>query len=119
MNEDLLNILANSNKDLDNQKLMDYLSGKLSQEEKHEVEKSMADSEFMNDAVEGLNHLSDAVKLQAHVEQLNKGLQKHLEKTKLRRKNRRLKENPWVYLAIILTLMLCIIAYVVIRQYLK
>ena len=34
MNDDLLNILSNSNKDIDNQKLMDYLSGKLSAAEK-------------------------------------------------------------------------------------
>ncbi len=39
MNQDLLNILANSNKDIDNQKLMDYLNGKLSDDEKHELEK--------------------------------------------------------------------------------
>ncbi len=39
MDDDLLNILSNSNKDIDNQKLMDYLSDKLSAEEKHEFEK--------------------------------------------------------------------------------
>ena len=54
MDEDLLNILSNSNKDIDNQKLMDYLSGKLSEGEKHEIEKEMMDSEMMNDVLEGL-----------------------------------------------------------------
>ena len=54
MSDELLNILSNSNKDIDNQKLMDYLSDKLSQEEKHEFEKSMVDSEMLNDAIEGL-----------------------------------------------------------------
>ena len=44
MNKDLLNILSNSNKDIDNQQLMDYLSGKLSDEQMHEIERSMADS---------------------------------------------------------------------------
>ena len=38
MNNDLLNILSNSNKDIDNQKLMDYVAGKLTEQEKHEVE---------------------------------------------------------------------------------
>jgi len=57
MNNDLLNILSNSNKDIDNQQLMDYLSGHLSPEQLHEVERSMADSEFMNDAVEGLQNI--------------------------------------------------------------
>ena len=52
MNDDLLNILSNSNKDIDNQRLMDYLSGKLTEKERHEVEKMMAGDDFMNDAVE-------------------------------------------------------------------
>jgi hypothetical protein len=52
MNDDLLNILSNINKDIDNQKLMDYLSDKLSQEEKHEFEKNIADSEMLSDIVE-------------------------------------------------------------------
>ena len=51
---DLLNILSNSNKDIDNQKLMDYLAGKLSAQEKHDFEKQMAESAMVNDAVEGL-----------------------------------------------------------------
>ena len=46
MHEDLLNILSDSNKDIDNQKLMDYISGKLSAEQKHEVEKWMIDNPF-------------------------------------------------------------------------
>ncbi|RYF92720.1 MAG: hypothetical protein EOO00_06990, partial [Chitinophagaceae bacterium] len=41
MQDDLLKILSDSNKEIDNQKLMDYLSGKLSGEQKHEVEKWM------------------------------------------------------------------------------
>ena len=40
MNDDLLNILSGSNKDIDNQKLMDYISNKLSAEQKHEFEKN-------------------------------------------------------------------------------
>ena len=57
MNDELLNILSNSNKDIDNQKLMDYLSGKLSADEKHDFEKALVDSEMMNDAVEGLEKI--------------------------------------------------------------
>ena len=59
MNKDLLNILANSNKDIDNQQLMDYLSGKLSGEDLHELERSMAGDEFLNDAVEGLQKVRE------------------------------------------------------------
>lgn len=116
MNKDLLNILSNSNKDIDNQQLMDYLSGKLSGEELHAVERSMAESDFMNDAVEGLERISNKKDVQVYVEELNTAMRKSLEKKKLRRQKRRLKEEPWSYLAVILILALCVLAYVVIRR---
>lgn len=119
MNKDLLNILANSNKDIDNQLLMDYLNGKLSGEALHELERSMADSEFINDAVEGLQQVSNKKDMQAYVDQLNASMQKTLEKKKQRRLRRRLKEDPWALLAVILVIVLCVIGYIVIRKFLQ
>jgi len=69
MNNDLLNILGNSNKDIDNQKLMDYLSGKLSDQEKHEVEMWMVDNDFENEALEGLQQMSGNKKLEGYVDE--------------------------------------------------
>ena len=119
MNDDLLNILSNSNKDIDNQQLMDYLSGKLSEKEMHEVEQSMADSDFLNDAVEGLQDFDKKKDIRAYVEQLNANLQKNLQKKKDRREKRRLKEYPLTYLAIGLILLICICGYFLVRAYLK
>jgi anti-sigma factor RsiW len=116
MNKDLLNILSNSNKDIDNQQLMDYLNGKLSGEALHEVEKSMAENEFLNDAVEGLQQLDAKKNMQAYVDELNAAMQKSLARKKERRLRRRLREQPWTYVAIILVLVLCVLAYVIIRQ---
>ncbi|HEY4060528.1 MAG TPA: hypothetical protein VGM30_01440 [Puia sp.] len=115
-NNDLLNILSNSNKDIDNQQLMDYLSGQLSEEQRHAVERSMADSEFINDAIEGLQNIPDKKDVQVYVEELNAALQKSTQKKKQRRLKRRLKDQPWAYLAVILILLLCIIAYLVVRK---
>jgi len=119
MNKDLLNILANSNKDIDNQLLMDYLSGKLSGEALHELERSMADSEFLNDAVEGLQQVGNKKDMQAYVDQLNASMQKTLEKKKQRRLKRRLREDPWALLAVILVIVLCVLGYIVIRKFLQ
>jgi anti-sigma factor RsiW len=116
MNNDLLNILSNSNKDIDNQQLMDYLSGQLSGEQQHAVERTMADSAFVNDAVEGLQNIPDKKDLQLYVDELNTALQKSVEKKKRRRLKRRLKDEPWAYVAVILILLLCIIAYVIVRK---
>lgn len=116
MNKDLLNILSNSNKDIDNQQLMDYLSGNLSGEPLHEVERSMAENAFLNDAVEGLQRMDNKKDVQAYVDELNATLHKSVAKKKLRRQKRQLKETPWSYLAILLVILLCVIAYVIIRK---
>ena len=118
MNEELLNILLNSNKDIDNQKLMDYLSGKLSAAEKHEFEKSMIDSEMMNDAVEGLEKLKNKKDVSVLVEQLNLNLQKQLEKKKAKKLKRKIKDLPWLYLTIIIVLVIILISFFVIKKYL-
>lgn len=122
MNKDLLNILSNSNKDIDNQQLMDYLSGKLSGEELHDLERSMADNEFLNDAVEGLQQIQrsgNKKDIQSYVDELNATMQKSLSQKKQRRLKRRLKEEPWAMIAIVVVITLCIIAYVIIRKYLE
>lgn len=116
MLNDLLNILSNSNKDIDNQKLMDYISGRLSGKDKHEVEQWMIDSNFESEALEGLQSLTDKKDLQLYVDQLNKELNKYLQQKKQRRDRRKIKEIPWSYLAIVLVLMLIIIAYFVIQR---
>lgn len=116
MNNDLLKILSNSNKDIDNQKLMDYLAGKLSAEEKHEIEKLMADNDFVNDALEGLGEVKNNKKIQDIVDQMNMSLQKKLEQKKIRKEKRRLKEYPWIYLAIAVILVLITLAYYIIHR---
>ena len=114
---DLLNILSNSNKDIDNQKLMDYLSGKLSVQEKHEFEEQMAENELVNDAVEGLQEFGDQKKLQTYVDQLQKQLNQYLKQKKTRREKWiRGKYDQWIYISIVLVLALIVIAYVIIRK---
>jgi hypothetical protein len=115
--DDLINILSNSNKDIDNQKLMDYLSGQLSGEEKHELEKQMSDSDLLNDAVEGLEHFKNPKDIDMFVTQLNANLHSQIEKKKLHKRNRTFKDQPWVYLTIVLILSLIIICFIVIKKH--
>jgi hypothetical protein len=119
MSDDLKNILNNSNKDIDNQKLMDYLSKQLSKQDSHDLEKMMADDEFMNDAVEGLEQFSNVKKLPLSVEQLNRDLQKQLAKKKSRKEKRTIKDQPWVYFTIILLLVLTIICFLIVKKYME
>ena len=116
MNNDLKDILANSNKDIDNQQLMDYLSHHISQADSHDVEEQMADDAFVNDAVEGLQQFKPTDNLQVYVEQLNNDLQKQIAKNKKRKEKRKFKDQPYTYFAIILILLLLVICYVVLKK---
>lgn len=116
MSIDLLKILSDSNKDIDNQKLMDYLSGHLSTTELHEVEKYMANSAFVNDAMEGLMEVRNKRDISLLVEQLNKDLGKKLQQKKNLKEKRKLKEHPWIYFAIVLILLLAILSWFVIAK---
>jgi hypothetical protein len=116
MNNDLLNILSNSNKDIDNQKLMDYLSGKLSEQEKHEVEAWMVDNDFENEALEGLQQLAGKKNLEGYVDQLNKELHHYIQEKKDRRSKRAIGNPFWIYTAIALILLTIILVYMVIHK---
>ncbi len=121
MNKELLNILANSNKDIDNQKLMDYVAGKLSAEEAHEVEKLLMESDFGGDAAEGLSMMSNKNNINKLVYELNTQLKHQLENKNQRRLKRRLKDQPvWLLmLGVLVFLFLIVICYLVIHYYLK
>jgi cytoskeletal protein RodZ len=112
---DLSNILEEQ-EPLNDEQLMKYLQGKLSDEEQHEVEKQMADSDFMNDAVEGLQHFRSNRNIDQYVLQLNHELKKQTNIKKKRREKRKLQKNDWITLSVIIVLLLSILCYVVIRE---
>ena len=116
MSEDLLNILNNSNKDIDNQKIMDYLSNKLSEEERHLFEEEMIDSELMNDAVEGLNEFKNKNTTTLFAEELNRKLQIQLKKKNKRKEKRKLKDLSWIYFFVVIVLLIIIISFFVINH---
>ena len=118
MNNELKNILSKSNKDIDNQQLMDYLSNQLSGPQSHEVEKNMADDEFINDAIEGLQQVENKSNLTDYTDQLNNDLKKLLAKNKIRKNKRKWKDQPFIYFAIILIILLIIVGYLVLKQFL-
>lgn len=118
MSDELKNILANLNKDIEQDKLLDYLNKKLSASEAHELEKQMADDPFVNDAVEGLEEFRDKKDLSLYVQQLNSDLKKQLEKKKLRREKRKIKNQPWLYFSIVLLLVLAVVCFMLVRKYL-
>jgi len=116
MKNNLINILANSNKDLDNKVLMDYVNGKLSHAEQHAVEEWLEENQFAADALEGLQEFGNKDQLYEYVRQLNLELKAFLLQKKHRREQRRWKDLPWSYMAILFILCLAVIAYVLLRM---
>ena len=112
----VLNILANSNKDIDNQLLMDYISGRLSNADQHAVEEWLEENQFAADAIEGLQQFGSQDQLQDYVVQLNRELKQYLQQKKQRRDTRYWKDKHWTYTAIIFILLIIIIAFVIIKM---
>ena len=112
---DIENILQEGEQ-MSEAQLMKYLQGKLSDDELHAVEKQMADSDFMNDAVEGLQSFKSKRNIEEFVGQLNHQLQKQTALKVKRKEKRRLKKNDWITLAVILILLLSLLGYVVVHK---
>jgi CHASE3 domain sensor protein len=116
---DWKDILFNKEEEMNDEELLKYLEGNLSEEEKHKVEKKLASSSFANDAAEGLNEFDNKKDINEYVQQLNNNLHKHLAEKKKRKEKRKLKDYPWIVIAVIIILALCIIAYAVISMHNK
>jgi ABC-type bacteriocin/lantibiotic exporter with double-glycine peptidase domain len=112
---DLFNILSNSNKDIDNQKIMDYLAGKLSGDDKHEVEKWMNENPFLNEAMEGLQSVKEPEQVSAYIQQLNTQLSKQLSKKPKRRTYKVQIDLTYAIIAILIILTLAVLAFLVIH----
>jgi hypothetical protein len=74
MKGNIKDIMNGSSSNLDEQVLMDYLEGKLAPEKVHEVEKMMANSGFLDDAVEGLSQMKDKQRIASVLQELNSKL---------------------------------------------
>jgi hypothetical protein len=96
MHNDLLDILSRRELPITNEQLINYLTGKLSDEESHEIEKIIINSGVDNDAMEGLDMVRDKEKLQAYQIQINKALREKLSQKNTTRRRRRVWEFPWL-----------------------
>jgi len=118
MNPELKDILSHLQKDVGQEKLLEYLSKNLTEAEQHELETHLNDDPFLSDAMEGLEQMEHSEKLPLLVQQLNAGLKSKLDhKKKKRRRTAMFKDNS-TYYSIIIILVLTVIAFVVIRKFL-
>ena len=119
MPDKLKDILANLSTEVDQETLLKYLEGRLSDEQRHELEKRMLNSEFTDDAMEGLQEIKNKERISSLVDQLNHDLHKKLDKKKKRREKLRFKDQPWLYIAIVIILLLIVLSYIVVSRMLQ
>lgn len=111
---DLKNIL-NHGPEFNEDALKRYLNGTASEEERFEIENQMADEDFMNDAVEGLQNFKDPQLMDHYVTQINKEIQVQTSKKKRRRIKKHIEDQNWTLISVILIIVLCILGYFVIH----
>ena len=113
MNNELKDILNNLNKDIEQEKLLEYLNNHMTPQEKHEFEKSLIDDEFADDAIEGLGQLKNKENLSAFVDQMNRNLNSELKRKK---KKKQLQLSPTIYFSILLILFIAIVTWLIISR---
>ena len=119
MSANFKDILSNLSTDVDQETLLLYLQNKLPEDKKHEVEKQLLQNEFTDDAVEGLQDFKDKEQLRYMVEMLNRDLKKKTEKKKQQKDKMKIKDQPWLYISVLLLILLIVLAFIVIQKYIN
>ncbi len=111
---ELKNIL-NNGPEPSEEALKKYLEGSASAEERFMIENQMSNEDFMNDAVEGLQHFKSPLIMQDYVNKINKDLVKHTSKKKNNKLRSHIEDQHWTLIAVIFILLLCLLGYFVIH----
>lgn len=119
MEQKFKDILSNLSTDIDQETLLLYLQGKLSEETRHEIEKKLLQDDFNEDAAEGLDEFHDKQQIQYMVEMLNRDLRNKTRRKKQKREKMRIKDQPWLWISVLILIILLVMAYIFISRMLK
>lgn len=112
-----INEILNNDDELNEDLLLKYAEGKLSEEECHAIESKMIDSPFLSDAVEGLEGFKNKKKVLQFVDELNYKLQKNTAQKKKYKAKKKLPNMDLIIIAVIIVLLLCILGYTVLHLF--
>lgn len=116
MNDDLKNILQNLNNEIEQEKLLQYIDGKLPEQEMQKLEQQLRDDPFLADAMDGLKNISSKEKASLLAFQINKSLKGKLQKAKRNRVKSLFSNEYIVYTTIGILLIISIISYLIIKK---
>lgn len=103
--------------ELSHDRLLAYLEGRVDEKERHVIERMMAESEFMSEAMEGLSQVGDIARLPPIVAELNRDLKKKVNAKKGMRRMAQTGFPGWLLLATLLIVALAVLGYIVYRMY--
>lgn len=105
-----------SNYKINEEQLLKYLNGSLNNDELHEFEKNMAESNLLNDAVEGLQNIKNNETIETHVLSLNSHLHQLTLANKKRKHNNKKPQIFWIIIAIVFIVLICFISFLLITK---
>lgn len=117
--DNLKNILSGLSTDVDQETLLQYLQGKLTDEQRQAVEEKLMDNSFEEDAMEGLQEFKDKQQISYVVDALNRDLKRKVEKKKKRRDKMKLKDQSTLYIVILIFILLIVFSYWIIHKMLQ
>ena len=110
-----LNNIWNTDDELNEEQLLNYVNGKSTGEEAHFIERKMAASDFVSDSIEGLKQFSSSERINAYVQQVNENLHHQLAGKKLKH-NKGIKNLSWEIIAVLVVILLCILGYALVEM---
>lgn len=104
MHHDILDILSNNEIPISNEQLVKYLTGELSHEESHAIERQLEQSRIGSDALEGLMLLKNKNKAAGYRQEIRNELFSLLQHEPVKRKSKMplFPQTIWLWLIIVL-----------------
>lgn len=95
---------------MNEEQLLDYLNGTLSEGDIRRLESAMAEDPFLKDALEGLSAVSDKKQIQDSVQLLQMQLKTQVQSRKKRRQHY-LQPKLWLWLAALIVIIIVMAAW--------
>ena len=110
MNERWKQLLAR-HPDVDADRIMQYLQQETGPGEMREIEKGMADSPFLSDAMEGLLSVKESGDLKGIMTQINSDLNRQIQKRRRRKRLKAIGFPGWILLALLVVILAMVAGY--------
>lgn len=112
MVDKLKDILSNLHTDADQETLLRYIQGHMTDEEQHELEAGILDDNFTSEALEGLREVKDKERLAWVLRNLDQDLKKKMAKRRSDMRRWVLKPQWWLVLSILILLIILTLIYI-------